>query len=295
MSRSPVHFKTPRHARAVGEAYAAAVAHWPAGHRRIELVTGQGRTHVIVCGRADAPPLVLLHGAASTAASWLHYVTAWAAHFHIHAVDVIGEAGPSAASRPPLSGDAHARWLAEVLDGLRLERAAFAGISLGAWLALDLALRCPRRVKRLALLCPPGIGRQRAFLWWALPLLALGESGRAIVRRQVLGELPRPVTPAELASRRLMDEIDRGFRPRRETIPVFADEALQGLRAPTLVIVGGRDVMLDSRHTRDRLGRLAPQARVELLPAQRHFIHGQRERILDFLCEGDDHDDRSCR
>ncbi|WP_322082873.1 alpha/beta fold hydrolase [Burkholderia sp. BCC1972] len=276
-------FRSPRHARAIRAAYAAALSHWPAGHRRITVQTRHGPTHVIACGPEHAPPVVLIHGAQTTAASWQHDAAEWATDFRLYAIDVIGEAGPSAPSRPPLAGDAYAQWLDDVLDGLQVSRVAFVGISLGARTALDFALRRPARVTRLALLCPSGIGRQKPFLWWALPLLLLGDAGRACVRRRVLGRLPRPSTPAERDALALMRAIDRGFRPRLEPIPVFDDATLRTLSTPVLAIVGGRDVMLDSRDTRDRLTRLVPHAQVLFLPEQPHFIRGQRDNVRAFL------------
>ncbi|MCQ4438305.1 hypothetical protein NO135_25185, partial [Clostridioides difficile] len=61
------------------------------------------------------------------------------------------------------------------------------------------------------------------------------------------------------------------------------DGALRTLSTPTLAIVGGRDVMLDSRDTCDRLTRLVPHAQVRFLPDQYHFIRGQRDTVLAFL------------
>ncbi|VWM15183.1 alpha/beta fold hydrolase [Burkholderia lata] len=276
-------FRSPRHAHAIRTAYEAALSHWPAGHRRITVQTRHGTTHVIACGPEHAPPVVLIHGAQTTAASWQHYAAEWSKQCRLYAIDVIGEAGPSAPSRPPLASDAYAQWLDDVLDGLDVSRAAFVGISLGARTALDFALRRPARVTRLVLLCPSGIGRQKPFLWWALPLVLLGDIGRACVRRRVLGRLPPASTPAERDAFALMRAVDRGFRPRLETIPVFGDGVLRTLSTPVLAIVGGRDVMLDSRETRDRLTRLVPRAQVLLLPDQYHFIRGQRDTVLAFL------------
>ncbi|CAB3756753.1 alpha/beta hydrolase [Burkholderia sp. MSh2] len=276
-------FRSPRHARAIRAAYEAALSHWPVGHRRITVQTRHGATHVVACGPDDAPPVVLLHGAQTTAASWQHHAAEWSKHFRLYAIDAIGEAGPSAPARPPLASDAYAQWLDDVLDSLQVSHAAFVGISLGARTALDFALRRPARVTRLALLCPSGIGRQKPLLWWALPLLLLGDIGRACVRRRVLGRLPPASTPAERDAIALMRAVDRGCRPRLEAIPLFTDDALRALSAPALVIVGGRDVMLDSRDTRDRLTRLVPHAQVRFLPDQYHFIRGQRDIVLAFL------------
>jgi pimeloyl-ACP methyl ester carboxylesterase len=57
----------------------------------------------------------------------------------------------------------------------------------------------------------------------------------------------------------------------------------QTLAAPILAIVGGRDVLIDSVQTRDRLGRFAPRAEVRFIPEARHFIPGQTQHVMDFL------------
>jgi pimeloyl-ACP methyl ester carboxylesterase len=74
---------------------------------------------------------------------------------------MIGEAGFSAPSRPPLQGDTHALWLGDVLAGLGLTRMEIVGTSLGGWLALDYASRHPQAAERLALLCRRGSGGRR--------------------------------------------------------------------------------------------------------------------------------------
>lgn len=73
---------------------------------------------------------------------WLGDLAAFAARFRVYAIDMIGEAGLSAPSRPPLDSGAYAQWLDNVLDSLSLDRVSIVGISLGGWLAL-MELRDP--------------------------------------------------------------------------------------------------------------------------------------------------------
>ena len=277
-------YKSAEGERAVREATTRWLAHWPVPSRQIRLPTREGDTFVVACGDEAAPPLVLLHGSGATSVMWMGDVAAWSKQFRVYCVDMIGEPGLSAPSRPPLASDAYALWLDDVLRGLSVERAAFAGISLGGWLALDYAIRRPERVQCLALLCPGGVGRQRpSFLWKVLPLLLLGGWGRRKAMAIALGPSPGPTTPVERAFGEYVALIQSHFRPRREKLPVFADAALRGLAMPVLAIVGGRDALLDSRDTERRLRRVAPRAEVELLADAGHFIRGQNSRILDFL------------
>ncbi len=256
---------------------------WPIPHDETRIATRQGETFVLSCGPRDAPPLILLHGAQANIAAWAGDAPVWSAHFRVHAVDMIGEAGFSAPSRPPLDSDAHALWLDEVLDGLGVACATFVGVSLGGWLALDYATRRPGRVARLALLCPAGIGRQKNFLAVALPLMLLGPWGMAKVRELVFGPAPKDPPASARPFMALMGAINSAIRPRVVKIPTLPDAALAALPSPVLVIVGGRDVMIDSADTRRRLQRAKPDAEIVFLPDARHFIPGQAETILAFL------------
>ena len=53
---------------------------------------------------------------------WMNDVRTFAGQFRVYAIDMIGEAGLSAPSRPPLASDAYAVWLDEVPQGLSVDR-----------------------------------------------------------------------------------------------------------------------------------------------------------------------------
>ncbi len=263
--------------------YRDLLTHWPVANTQLRVPTGQGETFVVACGSQDAPPLVLLHGSGSTAANWMSDAAVWSRRFRVYAVDMIGEPGLSAKSRPPLNSDAYAAWLDDVLRGLGVEKAAFVGASLGGWLALDYAARRPRRVERMALLCPAGIGRQKYFVVKAAVYALLGSWGIRKVREMVFGPPPRDLPPVARSLVELMALIQRDFRPRMVRFPLLSDADLRALTMPALVIVGGRDLTLDSRDTRRRLARTNPAVEVRVLPQAGHYIPGQTEVILDFL------------
>jgi pimeloyl-ACP methyl ester carboxylesterase len=215
---------------------------------------------------------------------WMGDAIKWAPHFHLHAIDLIGEPGFSAPSRPALSSDAYALWLDDVLAGLSIERATFVGTSFGGWIALDYAIRRPRRVSGLALLCPAGIGRQKlAIVFQTVAMRLLGARGRERLKRKILGGNATSSSPAMRAFAGFVALIHEHFRPRIVKIPVFSDAALGTLRVPVLAIVGGTDVLLDSRQTQQRLLRSVQGVDVRLLPHAGHAITGQSEAVLEFL------------
>ncbi|MBB5393813.1 MULTISPECIES: alpha/beta fold hydrolase [unclassified Herbaspirillum] len=260
---------------------------WPVPHTRRMVPSGIGETFVLSCGPSDGPPLVLLHGAQANAASWLADAATWARHFRVHILDMPGQPGLSAPSRLVSISRAALCWLDDVMDGLGLVNASFAGISLGGWMALNYAVSRPGRVAQLVLISPAGIGRQRAFLLKAWPCLMLGQWGLRRIRRMVIGPVAGALSPfhAKLAS--LMEYIGLHARIQPIVLPRFSDAALGSLAMPVMAVLGGKDVLLDSAHTRARLERCVPHACIHWRPEAFHFITREAETIQAFLLAPD--------
>jgi pimeloyl-ACP methyl ester carboxylesterase len=223
--------------------------------------------------------VVLLHGAGSNSAIWQADAPRWSQTHRLYMVDVIGEPGLSAPSRPPLDGDAYALWLDDVLTGLGIDRTALVGVSFGGWLATDYVIRRPERVERLALLAPGGIGRQRyGAVVVALLLMPFGERGGRQALRFALGpgSVPEPLIDYMLL-------LQRNYRPRRETLPIFSDESLQAVTAPLFVMLGAHDRMLNSNDTAERLRRLQPGASINMLAGVGHALPEHGADIHAFL------------
>jgi pimeloyl-ACP methyl ester carboxylesterase len=270
--------------RAVLDRYLEILKQWPVPNQQLRLPTREGETFVVACGDENAPPLVLLHGSMANSAMWMGDVAAWAAQFRVYAVDVIGDAGLSAPSRPPLASEAHALWLDDVMRGLSLARAALVGVSLGGWLALDYATRRPERVDSMVVLCPGGVGRQKiGVVFKTIPLRMLGAWGRRKAAELVLGRAPADPTPAVRYFMNFFALIHKNFRPRMVKLPIFSDGALQRLTMPVMAILGGKDVLMDSAETKRRLEQNVPQVSVRYLPEAGHFLPSQTATILEFL------------
>jgi pimeloyl-ACP methyl ester carboxylesterase len=277
-------YKSAEGERAVRERYLKILKHWPVPNEQLRVPTREGETFVVACGAENAPPLLLLHGGMTNSAMWMGDVAAWAARFRVYAVDMIGEAGLSAPSRPALASDAHALWLDDVMLALSLTQASMVGVSLGGWLALDYATRRPERATSIAVLCPGGVGRQKIeVVFQTLALRMLGRWGRRKAAEWVLGRAPGNPSPAVQYFMDFMALIHKNLRPRMVKLPVFSDEALQRLTMPVLAIVGGKDVLLDSAETKRRLERNVPRIEVRYLPEAGHLIPPQTAAILEFL------------
>lgn len=273
-------YKSAEGERAVRERYLEILKRLPVPNQQLHVQTCEGETFIVACGDRNAPPLLLLHGSVTNSAMWMGDVAAWAEHFRVYAVDMIGEAGLSAPSRPPLASEAHALWLDDVMQALSLTRASMVGVSLGGWLALDYATRRPERVESLVVLCPGGVGRQKLrIVFKTIAVRMLGDRGVRKLREMVLGRPPDNLSPAI----QYFSLIHKNFRTRMVKMPVFSDDALKRLTMPVMAILGGKDVLLDSAHTKQRLERNVAHTEIRYFPDAGHFIPDQTAPILEFL------------
>ncbi|MFB6436821.1 alpha/beta fold hydrolase [Streptomyces sp. NPDC056411] len=255
-------------------AYEEAMALWPVPVERRDTVTPYGRTRVHVCGSADAPPLVLLHGGGTTSAVWYALAPALAATHRVYAVDQMGTPGLSVPGERAVRRPADLEsWLDGVLDGVLDDHgaasAAVLGHSYGGWLALRYAAHAPGRVHRLVLLDPTQCfaGFRTSYLARAVPLFVRpGErSTQRLLAWETRGEPPAP----ELV--RLMGRGAVAFRGAKPVTGPRPDTA--GLRAagvPVLVLLAEHSRAHDLHRVAAGAARALPDARVETLPGVSH-------------------------
>ncbi|WP_328448763.1 MULTISPECIES: alpha/beta fold hydrolase [unclassified Amycolatopsis] len=269
-------YKSEVGARLLRERYLGVLEEWPVPHERVRVPTPEGATFVLVSGPAEAPPLVLLHGSGSNSGEWAPRMPALAGRFRVYAVDVVGEPGLSAETRPPIGSDRYAAWLDTVLDHFGVASAAFLTSSLGGWLGLDYATRRPGRVTALALRSPIGLGpMKKGFLVKAVLWALLGERGR---RKSVAGVLGDAKSPEVLEHQLL---VSANYRYRTGPFPAFDDATLARLTMPVYAVAGTDDVMVDSATTKRRLETFAPDAVADLVPGTGHYLPGDAD--LAFL------------
>jgi 2-hydroxy-6-oxonona-2,4-dienedioate hydrolase len=111
------------------------------------------RTRSLTAGAG--PPLVLLHGTSGHLEGFARNIAAYAEHFEVHAIDMLGH-GYTDKPDVPYTIPRYVAHLLDYLDACGLEQAHLAGQSLGGWVAAWAASEHPDRVRTLSLLAPGG-------------------------------------------------------------------------------------------------------------------------------------------
>ena len=260
-------------------AYEAALKDWPVPFDELDIRTPLGSTHVIASGPADAPPLILLHSLAGTALVWRANIGVLSRSRRCYAIDVIGQSGKSPASRRIEDPADYAPWLASLMDGLDVSRAAFVGCSFGGFLAARQALATPERVERVAMIGPVGVF---AAMSWALVLRMRTMPLRRRLRRLLGDKRPpnaaalhargAPQHPEDAAWRRLMGvTMAEGPELTVTRAPPFTAAELRRIAAPMLLLVGEYEQAYAPHAALSRARRLKPGIEAELVPGADHI------------------------
>lgn len=239
--------------------------------------------------------MVLLHGLGGFKEAWGAVPDGLvAAGRRVYALDLPGSGASPRPRRAPVSSARHAAALAEWIDDLG--PSAVVAHSLGAQVALTLAVGRPGRVTALALLAPVAVPGGRRVPRSITDLLAVPVAGPVLAhaaiaparrrhercRASFLGAAGDPSRLRQGSREALLLE-EAAARLRHADLRAMTTWASSGLRAgalaaaatvtaPTLLVVGERDRLTPPADI-DRLTRVLGGPRVVTLPGVGHFPH----------------------
>ncbi|MBW2262896.1 MAG: alpha/beta hydrolase, partial [Deltaproteobacteria bacterium] len=243
---------------------------WPAESETRMVETPSGETFMRISGPVEGPPLVLLPSASATSLFWRPNIEALSRTFRVHALDNIYDFGRSVFRRPFKTPDDLTSWLDEVFDALGLHGdVSLMGLSYGAWITGQYALRFPERLRAAVMIAPPATIMQLpgAWAWYGLSALIPHIHFMRNMMRWMFPVLTRRTDPESVQLREaLLDDAYLGLRCFKLKMPVsptvLTDDELARLSAvPTLFLVGEHEVIYPADKAVERLAGAAPGIR----------------------------------
>jgi pimeloyl-ACP methyl ester carboxylesterase len=207
------------------------------------------------------PPLVLLHGGGDTIqTSFGQILPALAGERQVIAFEQQGYGHTADIADRPFSFEQSADDTAALLEYLHIEKADLFGFSNGGTIALQVAIRHPKVVRKLVA-ASALVKRDGAYPWlWDAMANAKLENMPQELQEEYLKVAPQP------ENLRMMH--DKAVQRVRDFKDIPAD-AIRSIAAPTLVVVGDADV-IRPEHAVETF-RLLPHAQLAVLPGTDHM------------------------
>lgn len=280
---------------------------WFDGIQRFPIKTASVNGHRIAyLDEGQGPPLILIHGYGGSMWQWEYQQLPLSAHFRVITPDLIGSGlsdKPDLEYRPEELIES----VRGLMDELSLTTATLVGNSMGAGVAIGMALIHPQRVDRLVLIDGlPDHVRERL----ASPLMQRAVNTRVPVWLVRLGNWLFPSTGTHAVLKEIVFDhalltpavLDRSNRNRqranliapllsiRDSLPLWEQHfatRLNEIHHPTLILWGEKDRLFPPQVGRD-LQAAIPQSTLKIIPASGHIPQWEQPQIvnrylIDFL------------
>lgn len=249
-------------------------------------ITHRGAT-LAFTDAGSGPTVVLGHSFLCSRSMWAGQVPVLAERYRVINVDYRGHGASSAITRPLTLYDLVDDVLA-ILDHRGVERAVWAGLSVGGFVALRAALTAPQRVPGLVLVDTDG----GAETWWPrTKYRILGGVARGLGVGAVGGAAARHLFGA--TTRKTRPELVRSWRQEFRQFDVASTlcflravagrddlgPRLGAIDVPSVVIVGAEDVSLPPARSR-RLAAQLPNATFHEIPGAGHLSAVEQPELV---------------
>ena len=285
MTRTSSIFRSPDARERMRQLYDRFVERLGRPPERTTIQTRHGATNVLSYGRADAPPVLLFHGALAGAPHALFEIRGLFDRYRVIAPDVIGQSVASAEVRPAFDAEGFGGWSQDLMDGLGLSRAHVMGVSWGGAIALSMATHAPQLIDRLVLLVPAGLVGGSA---WQAIIKAGWPMLRWKVRpsqKNLEAMLRSNFTTLDPLWVEFMTEAFRSVKIDFKAPPLVQPEDLRGFDRPTLVIGAEHDLSFPGAALMKRAPELfGSRVETHMLSGSKHCPPFEDE-FRGWLCE----------
>lgn len=225
--------------------------------------------------------LLFLHGARG-ASSWLPFMETLSQRFDLIVPEHPGFGGSDTPDWLDNVGDL-AYFYLDLIDALKLERVNLAGVSLGGWIASEIAVRNDTALKTLTLICAAGIhvkGQPKGdiFMW------SREEFIRNIFHDPRFAEAMLAMAPSDgevfIETKNRLATAKLGWQPRLYNPDLH--KWLHRITVPTLIVWGDDDKVIPPAYG-PAFQKLIPGSRLEIMKDTGHTLQIERADELAAL------------
>jgi pimeloyl-ACP methyl ester carboxylesterase len=227
----------------------------------------------------SGPPFVYLHSTLGESIRWLPFHQAWTKNFTVYSPMHPGFGGSGGFDDIANIEDMAFHYI-ELFDTLGLDEVVLGGVSLGGWIAAEIAIRWPERVKKLWISGAPGMWVEGEQLGDLFRALEFPSKIRALCFHEPEGYMAKMIVEDE------PDETKRLFAYQAMTVlarlvwerpydPKLAPR-LRRVKCPTLLLWGANDTLVPPAYGK-AYHKYLPHAEWQTIPNCGHLSMFEKE------------------
>ncbi|PAU94153.1 alpha/beta hydrolase [Aliifodinibius salipaludis] len=259
--------------------------------------------------KGKGEPIILIHGLGSYIPAWKQTIPALSEKYRVIALDLPGY-GKSSKDVDSYSIPSFAKTVADLQDSLEIEKATWAGHSMGSQIALWAAIDYPDKISRLVLLAPAGFEtfteQEGAMMSNFVTPQSIKATPDSLIRqtfKATFYDFPKEAQfmiedRVAIRSAENFDGYARAYAGSVQAMldgPVF--EELSRINHPSLIIFGKQDMLIPNRQLHSNLTtkkvaesghEQLPNSKLKIIDQAGHFVHFEQpemvnKEILNFL------------
>ncbi|MDK8181734.1 alpha/beta hydrolase [Paenibacillus sp. UMB4589-SE434] len=237
----------------------------------------------------DKEPIVLLPGRSASTPMWEPNLEGLMKERPIYAIDLLGEPGMSIQTAAIDNRQVQAEWLNQVLEELNLVSAHIVGVSIGGWIAINLARYYPERIASISLLDPVFVFAPISLKMIALSIPASVSVIPQAIREKMLSYISGGAKADESEPiAKLIESAMRNYKLKLPAPDRISVEDLKKIDLPILALMAENSIMHNSKKAVQNGKKYVKDIDIESWPNASHAITGEypeeiNNRMLVFV------------
>ncbi|WNJ18356.1 alpha/beta hydrolase [Pontibacter sp. G13] len=233
--------------------------------------TAFGRTHVLVTGPKDGPPLMIVHGSNGCAPIAFETYPNLAKQFRVYAVDVLAQPNRSQGVRMSMSDDSYGQWMNELLGKLNLQSVVLVGFSFGGLVILKTLENDESRIQEVFLAAPAYIANGNPLKAMFKMFIPMKRYMKTLNRKYVDRFLAEIFTARDEFAMAYLPAVFQHFEMDFTPVPTIATAAAQQIQTPIHLFGAGQDLIFPGRKVLKRAQKIFPSLKsAVLLESSKH-------------------------
>lgn len=248
----------------------------------LKIDTTFGETNIIVSGKSQNPPLIIIHGSNGCAPIALETYPNLSKDFKVYAVDVLAQPNKSAETRLSMKDDSYGKWINEIIESLKIDNVILAGFSFGGLVILKTLEFNESKIKEVYLSAP-------AYVVNGNPIIALFKIFIPMKRfistkksKYVEKFLAEVFTERDEFAIKYLSKVFLHFNMDFTPVPVINKKRANLIKTPITLFAGKNDIFFPGNKMIKRASKIFPSLKSsKLFENSKHVQNKEQNRIIE--------------